>query len=213
MRRLVVAGTPSTFGILGAVSAALFTVAGVVMHVVRSDLDPLTRLGSEYALGRMGWLFVAAMIVLAAGAMALALALRSALGSGGWAQLAVRTMLVAAAGLAGTGAFPTDPIGADGEPIETGIGTVHNVASFIAFAGVTVGAYAVSRAWPERDHSHRFGSRARTFAWLLVIALPATVLADVWELAPGLVQRLFVAVVLAWMAALAMALTRASPPV
>ena len=58
-------------------AAAAFVVLFAVLHVIKPDLDPSWRMGSEYAIGDYGWVMRIAMFALALSCAASFAALRS----------------------------------------------------------------------------------------------------------------------------------------
>ena len=57
-------------------AAAAFVVLFAVLHVLKPELDPSWRMGSEYAIGDYGWVMRIAMFALALSCAALFAALR-----------------------------------------------------------------------------------------------------------------------------------------
>lgn len=57
-------------------AAAAFVVLFAVLHVIKPELDPSWRMGSEYAIGDYGWVMQIAMLALALSCAALFGALR-----------------------------------------------------------------------------------------------------------------------------------------
>ncbi len=112
--------------------AALFVVLLLTLHVIKPELDPSWRFISEYAIGRHGWVMVAAFLSLAAGYLALLAALRPLLGGGsGWVARAA--LVVSATGLVIGAAFVTDPITTPPDAA-TVTGTVHSIGGTLGLA-------------------------------------------------------------------------------
>jgi hypothetical protein len=57
------------------VGVAYFVVAIVVLHVLRSDLNPIQRPTSEYAVGPYGWLMTSAFFSMSVASWALVIGL------------------------------------------------------------------------------------------------------------------------------------------
>jgi hypothetical protein len=100
-------------------AGAAFAALLAALHVLEPEIDPRWRFISEYALGGYGFLMALAFQVLAAGHVALFVALREQAKTwGGRAGLGF--LLLAGAGLALAGAFTTDPITSAAPPTSSG---------------------------------------------------------------------------------------------
>lgn len=200
-----------TSGAAGLVGVAFFAVTGLLMHVVQPELNPVARLGSDYVHGRFGWVFVAGFMVIGAGLVAYAYGVYRLELSGGRRLLAPSALGVGGAAFVVTGLFETDPLGPDGQPMRTVVGHVHNAGSFVAFAGVIVAAVALSRQFARSPGWERRGRVTNVFAWTMAAAFGATAIAGPGALLAGLVQRIFVAILLTWLVLLGLWLRRSSP--
>lgn len=205
---------PSDAAAAGFAAAAAAGVAATiaVLHAVKPELDPSWRFVSEYATGRHAWIMQLAFLVWAAGAAALAVALRRAVASRA-GRVGVIVLMVVAAALAAAGLFPQDPVTA--RPDEASVsGTVHAVASMIGIPGLPIAAVlTTSSLWRTSPgwRPHWALVMATAHATWISLALMVAYLAwavpraggfgpDVWA---GAMNRLVVATYLGWQFAVA----------
>jgi Protein of unknown function (DUF998) len=184
----------------------------VALHVVDPGLDPLRLMISESVFGPAGWMFRTAVLVLAAGSVAVMVAsVHSGLArarSGSVTLLSVWTASLVLIVVCRTGEH--------GLPL-TGGAVLHGVASVAAFCALPIAALRIARG--RRGHP-RWGSHARrvvvlawaSLPWLVPLVVPL-ILALVpdgsgvdtayWASMPfGLVQRGLAVTELATLAAL-----------
>jgi hypothetical protein len=170
------------------VIAGLAGFVGLValLHVLRADdLPPADHFISEYARGDLGWVMAAAF-----GCWAVSLALLAR----GWRGVVRWALAVAAVGALGAGLFTTQTVAGMTPPgVErTFEGRAHDRATLLIFGGLLVAA--VGSAVAVR--------RLRLPVALLALALLAVVpvLVALGLDAPGIGQRGFVLVGVAWQA-------------
>ncbi len=187
---------PSTFLPMAAVVFFLYFVGALsLMHGIRPDYTIVDHMISDYAVGHFGWVMTTAFVSLSAGCLALAIGLfrdgpRSWLGRAGAALL-----VVAFAGLIVTALYPTDLETAP----STRTGDIHTMSFLVNIVSILLSticlalSYAVSPGWRR----HRIPALA--FAGLLIVAFIAQYL-TLHKGAPyGITNRLFVAVLMAWL--------------
>ncbi|HET9496159.1 MAG TPA: DUF998 domain-containing protein [Chloroflexia bacterium] len=175
--------------------AAYFALAVAALHFLRPDLDPVSRMTSEYANGPYGFVMTSAFfsMVLASAALIVALyrgAPRHALSLTGLVFLGMW-----AAGVLVAMIFPIDP---GGVPV-TPAGTIHQTMGPPTFLAVTTGVALVT--WRlGRDERWR-GLQRTLFVLVAVIALGFVATAYTFftgvEIA-GLMQRIVLAAVVTW---------------
>ena len=193
---------------LAPVVAAAAAVANLLLlgllHVLPSEVDPLTRPVSEYALGDLGWLAATRTVVEGVGVIALAVSLlleRAA---------AQRLQRVAAFILLVVGllklAMPLFPVDALGTPA-TSAGQIHNVLGNLTFFLFPLAALLLFGALA------RMGSRwAPACSVVLAVATAGVLIGNaVWGF--GLAQRVYLVLSAIWvlLAALAVLRNRRSP--
>jgi hypothetical protein len=147
-----------TFGLVSAVAAVLWLGIIGLLHFIKPELDPRTRMISEYACGPSGWTMQLAFFCMAVSCWTLAAAtwtLQPVLGPA--------LLVVCGFGLVGAGIFVTDPV----LPIErtkTSSGALHIVFAFAVMLIFPIMATCVSWNVSERT----VGPMTRV--WLLVLA-------------------------------------------
>jgi hypothetical membrane protein len=149
--------TESAWGVLSAISAVLWLGIIGLLHFIQPKLDPRTRMISEYACARRGWIMQAAFFCMAVACWSLAAAARTA-------QPIVGSALLVACGLgfAGAGIFNTDPV----QPMErtqTRSGALH-----ILFAFAVMGVFPVMTAFVSFGITGSVVG-ATTRGWLLAL--------------------------------------------
>jgi hypothetical protein len=177
------------------VGAAYFALAVAALHFLRPDLDPVSRMTSEYANGPYGFVMTSAFFSMVLASAALILALyqrlpRHALSLTGLAFLGLWAVGVTVAMI-----FPIDP---GGVPV-TLAGTIHQTAGPPTFLAVTTGVALVT--WRlGRDVRWR-GPQRTLFVLAVVIAVGFAATAYTFftgvEIA-GLMQRIVLAAVVTW---------------
>jgi len=194
------ARTVRRFGVVAVVSAVLWILIVAVLHVVRSDLDPVETYISDYAIGEHGWLMATAFVIVGTGMMCLSVGLRAALVPAERVQLGVALVAVTGLGFILAGLFTTDPTGADETSTE---GSLHLLGAVLVFP-VTIANAFVLRGVFRRDPSWApFAARWRWAPWVLLVGMVAARGSP--EEIVGLTQRVFAAVIIGWYTAVALA--------
>jgi hypothetical protein len=188
--------TKETLAVIAITGVVISTVLAVALHLLRQDLDPVSRYESEYAVGPYGLLMTAVFVARGAAGLALAWALYMGL-VGDWRSVLGTVLL----GLFGVGmwvlaVFPTDVRGA----LDTTVGAVHNWVALGAFVSVTAATLVLSSA---------FGSDPRwaSFApvsWVVAVLVLGSFL--LFYVGPwvgvhgisGLTERVFIGLVMLW---------------
>jgi hypothetical protein len=180
----------------------------LLLHFIQPDLNPLSRLVSQYALGKQGWVLTAGLMGFAVSALALACALA---GTSNATRLRIGIILLSIWGICAilAGLFPTDPIPPRGPMSLSGM--IHSIAANIGFFSLTGAILACS------GHLRAILGRSvwtRVINWLalasvisLILFLIAFVVAVTFGLfVHGLFERLVIAVDLAWLSTVALLL-------
>lgn len=183
------------------VCLAFSLIAIVALHVLRPGLDPETHAVSDYARGDYAWLATEALVALGAGALAVASALRES-GIGGRTSLLVA---IFGAGILVAAAFP---VSAPGEP-EGFSDHVHGAAAFAAFPALSVAMLVSAGRFARNGQLRPLAVPAGVgglFA-LLTFFLGNVVVHD----AKGTVERVYLAVLILWLVAVALRLAVTAP--
>jgi hypothetical protein len=158
----------------------------VALHLLHPDLPPGRHRLSEYALGRHGWMMVAAFITLGGGLAALGLAIVAA-GRSRRRHGVAGLLVIAGAGLGVSAAFSTDP-----ERSGASADAIHSAASAVATLAV-IGAAACWTAFGTGR-----GRRVTTALATLGVVLGAASPPLHRTAMTGLSQRLLWATLVAW---------------
>jgi hypothetical protein len=175
--------------------AAYFALAVAALHFLRPDLDPVSRMTSEYANGPYGFVMTSAFfsMVLASAALTVALyrgAPRHALSLTGLVFLGMWAVGVTVAMI-----FPIDP---GGMPV-TLAGTIHQTAGPPTFLCVTMGVALISWRLGRDEQWRPLRSALLTLALVVAVGFAATAYTFFTgvEIA-GLMQRIVLAAVVTW---------------
>ncbi len=190
--------TRRTLGALGIAGILWFALTFLAMHVIQPELDPLRALGSEYANGRLGWLMSLGFVMAGLGTLALAVGLRRSLPDARRIGLATGLLAVAALGFVGSGVFPTDIPLEDGTVGYTFNGKMHAIAGLVLFAPLITAAFLLAGIFRREPGWSVEGRRTRAVAWILLLGFPITLLLVPLQVG-GLLQRISVSIMLAWL--------------
>jgi hypothetical protein len=179
--------------------AAILLVLGcfaamVVLHVVRTDLDPVRQVMSEYANGRFGWFMTAAFYAVGLGCVVLALRL-------GRAMTRRRLSIVVRALLAcgGVGLFLAGVFEVERPAVPDTIEEIiHSDATLTAFTLIITAMllFAVLCRWDPRWHDFRATATALAIVAAVAGAFSPFAGRTPWS---GLAQRVLGITVVAWL--------------
>ncbi|MBB5872688.1 hypothetical protein F4553_006122 [Allocatelliglobosispora scoriae] len=150
--------------VLGLGAALIGSLAVGVLHLLppTADLSPIRRTISEYAFYDTGWIFNYGVLALAAGSLAVLLALAGA-GLVRPTSAGAVGVLVWCLGLAAVVYFPKHNWAVGPSPS----GTIHRAASLLAFVALPLAAILIARAW-RGDERWR-----RSALWTIALAVGA----------------------------------------
>lgn len=187
-------------------TAFFFVVMYVAFLVIQPDLDPLYRFGSEYSVGQMGWLMKTAFFCWGIGILSFALAMVKGLDGEARSPVGIGLFLLGAIGIFVAGVFDSDLMIRNPEPpplwIEppaSGEQRIHALGGLVAFFSMLPGAGLVSR------RLRRAGRLSGGYRWLRYLSwlTPAAFVAFAFLFVPaglaGLGQRIFLALLFAWL--------------
>jgi hypothetical membrane protein len=132
----------------------------LLLHVLRSDLDPIEARLSEYAIGPYGWLMTTAFFAMGLALIALSLLIGASGNSASIQRLVAPLVALAGVGLILSGIFET----ATGSPV---IEIIHSRASATSVLALTAAAVASS----TQPASGRSGAAARLITLVAVVAV------------------------------------------
>jgi hypothetical protein len=168
--------------------------AMVLLHVVRTDLDPVRQVMSEYANGRFGWFMTAAFYAIGLACIVLALRLGRAIVRRPM-SIVVRVLL----GLGGLGLILAGIFEVERPAVPDTIEEIiHSDATLVAFSLIIAGMllFAVLCRWDLRWHDFR--GIATVLAIIAAVAGAFSPFAGqtTWS---GLAQRILGVTVVAWL--------------
>lgn len=193
-----VANWSSHLGWLVLGTCAFTTVAIVLLHGLRPELNPFERAISDYVMGPYGSVMTVTFFNQGLGSVALAAALMRVAPNHRRILIGSLLFVVAAIGAVIAGVFPADPASPYSRTIA---GTIHMVAGLVRFLALAIALPMLSAALGE--HS-RFSMVKKTLTFLGVL-FAITFLVSIVFLANidlfGLGQRTFIAILIIWMSA------------
>ena len=125
--------------LISAAAAALWLIIILLLHFTKPELDPRTRMISEYAREPHGWIMQLAFFCMALSCGALAVAM--------WALpllLGSALLTICSVGFAGAGIFVTDPVSL-AQRTQTRSGALHVLFAFIVIVIFPIMATVVVR--------------------------------------------------------------------
>ncbi|SRR6266540_5355816 len=165
--------------------AAAFVFAVLTLHVLRTDVNPLARGVSRYAVGEYGYVVNVAFLLLAAALVATGIGFRDGPQAG---RAGVWLLWLGAAGMVAVAIFPARA--ADSAAMAN---LPHQVGGMVFFVASAAGAVLLSRA-TTRDTVPAWATAAAVTVYFLSIGVPALRLAAV----RGLLQRVCFAAIVIW---------------
>jgi hypothetical protein len=185
------------------IGTAIFVVLIAALHFV-SDIDPIQRPTSEYAVGPTGYLMTLAFVAISVSTWALVIGLGQGLSEPARSRLGLGFLGVFGIGVLVAAAFPIDLEGAP----QTLHGTIHSINGPLAFLSLVVGTNLVSR---RLKHDERWQPIHRFASVLALIMIPEFIaggLAAARETGAGVAQRLLVITFATWFLVMAMQLRK-----
>jgi hypothetical protein len=179
-----------------AMAASLYFAAIVAaLHVIRPDLNPISRPTSAYAVGPNSFLMTSAFFSMSLASFALVVALSQTLSPSARSRFGLGFLALWSTGVFIAMTFPMD---AEGAP-QTLSGTIHQTTGPLTFLCLSTGMILVS--WRlKRDNNWRsLYPAALTLSWVMLAAFLATFLSFALDLGfLGLFQRIALATAVVW---------------
>jgi hypothetical protein len=195
--------------VVGLTGIALFTGILAMLHVLRSDLDPVERMMSEYAVGTYGFLMTLAFLSLAVATVALVIGLAQTVPESIQSRAGLALVSVFAAGMI---AFAIFPIGV-GETVDSTSDLIHRGIAPIVFFGLTIGIFLISRRFRSDERWSSLYMLGLFVTMILLIASTSFFVSYGAELGfEGVSQRIFIAAALIWFFAVALKIREIAAP-
>jgi hypothetical protein len=184
-----------TLAAIGLAGIAYFTVVLVGLHFLHTDVNPLARPVSDYAVGRYGNVMTSAFLAMSISAPALAFALRGGLAESTQSRIGLILLALFGVSTLLAAVFPIDPQ----YYAPTTHGKIHHINGSLGFLALTVGVTLISRTFAhDEDWSSRY-QPAITLSVLMIasfVAMPVNFIPGLGF--GGLAQRIFLAAFVAW---------------
>jgi hypothetical protein len=182
--------------IVAMAGALYFTIAIVVLHFLRPDLNPISRLTSEYAVGQYGLIMSTAFFSMSLATVALLIGLYRIVPPAARSPIGLGLLGLWAVGVLIAMLFPID---AQGAP-PTVAGTIHSTSGPLAFLSVTIGVLLVSGRFKRDTRWRPFHRIALMLSLVLLVGYIATFLSFVTQSGYlGITQRITLAALVTWM--------------
>ncbi len=181
-------------GLLGLAGIGTFLAALVMVHMGSPGIDMVRGYVSNLANEPLGIVFMAGTVVHGLGNLALAVGLARAVNPVPGRTAAVWLFALAAGGILAAAVFPVDPPGA---PV-TWSGQLHRAFASTAFVLELAALFTFAAAFREDPRWQRERPLTLALAVAAAAALTAFVISIQIGWAPGLTERLALAVFLAW---------------
>lgn len=187
-------GQVRAFGLAGLLGVSVFAASLIVLHLTRADIDWARHYVSDFANGRLGWVFVFGTLVHGLGNLGLNLGLRLFLDPGPLRAWAVFFFGLAAAGIVVTALFPIDPAG----QVPTMVGFVHRTAATVSFLLELVALLLFSAAFARHPRRRRRKVISFVLSTVAAVGVAGFFLAVFLNRLQGLAERFALASFLAW---------------
>ena len=186
------------------IGIALYVVLDVIAQLLPPHYSPISQAESDLAVGPYGYVMAVNFVVRGALTFAFLFGLIGATRLGKTARVGLALLAIWGAGAFVLAVFPTD-VGT----MVTVHGTIHNTTAAVAFTGGAFGALLLSAHFPAEERLRRLGTTARILSVIGVVMYIATLAALVFRRLSqvfGLVERLFIGIVLLWILVVALEL-------
>ncbi|MAZ05070.1 DUF998 domain-containing protein [uncultured Marinobacter sp.] len=180
--------------LLGLAGVAVFGTSIIALHLTGSGVGWTDDYVSDLANQPFGWLFMVGGFAHGGGNLALALGLRGALRPGRWRTWAVTLLGLASVGILLVALFPVE---APGQAPSVS-GQLHRAAASTAFALELAALFVFSAAFRRQRVWRRRRAVSLALSAIAATALTVFVIAIQLDIAPGLAERVALAVFLVW---------------
>lgn len=174
---------------------SLFIIIMLAFHFIQPELNPLTRFGSEYVVGRLGWIMNIAFFCFAGGLLSLAFAFNRGLNPQNRSMTGLILFVLAAIGILGAGLFNTHLQGE--QPTTAGI--IHALSSFLAFLTIIPAMFIFSRQLRLADLLKGKYKALRYLPWVITLFFLSMIFVFGELNLIGLGQRLFLFALFYWL--------------
>lgn len=167
----------------------------LAFHFIQPELNPMTRFGSEYVVGRLGWIMNIAFFCFAGGLLSLAFAFSWGLKPQNRSRPGSILFVLSAIGILGAGLFNTHLQGE--QPTTAGI--IHALSSLFAFLTMIPAMFIFSRKLRLGDLLKGKYKALRYLPWVITLLFLSMMFVFEALNMVGLGQRLFLFVLFYWL--------------
>ncbi len=189
-----------SLALIAAIGFCMFIIIMFSFHFIQPELDPMTRFGSEYVVGRMGWIMNLAFFFFAGGLFLLAAIFKAGLEPSTRSKTGEILLYLSSIGILGSGIFNADLQTAE----KTTVGILHDLSGFLAFLSLIPAMFVLSRRLKVSGKLQGRYKALSNLAWVVLILFLAFMFWFGPNEMPGLGQRLFLAAVFTWLILTAM---------
>jgi len=197
---------------LTVVLIGVYIALDILAQLLPPHYNAVTQAESDLAVGPYGYVMTVNFVVRGLLSMSFLVGLTAATRIGSRSRAGVALLGVWAVGAFLLAIFPTD-IGTTETTVH---GQLHLVLALVAFVGAAVGVVLLSRHFLEEDLLRAFASPANVLSTLTILSfvvfLLATPVPFLLTHAYGLLERIFIGLVLLWMLAVSLSLLRSDQP-
>ncbi|MFZ0829584.1 MAG: DUF998 domain-containing protein [Thermoplasmata archaeon] len=197
---------------LTVVLIGVYIALDILAQLLPPHYNAVTQAESDLAVGPYGYVMTVNFVVRGLLSTSFLVGLTAATRIGSRSRAGVALLSVWAVGALLLAIFPTD-IGTTEATVH---GRLHLVLALVAFVGATIGMALLSRHFLEEDRLRAFTSPANVISTLtilsFVIFLLATPVPFLLTHAYGLLERIFIGLVLLWMLTVSLHLLRSRQP-
>lgn len=182
------------YGLLGLLGVVQVVASLVILHFLSTGMDLMRDYVSNLANEPLGLFFVGSAFIHGLGNLSLTLGLRGALHPGRLRTWAITLLGLAAMGILLAALFPVEPSGQD----PSTVGRVHRTAASTTFMLELAAMFIFSVMFSSDQRWRRQQAVSLTLSVSAAIAVTLFVIAIQLDVAPGLAERVALAVFLAW---------------
>jgi len=197
---------------LTVVLIGVYIALDILAQLLPPHYNAVTQAESDLAVGPYGYVMTVNFVVRGLLSMSFLVGLTAATRIGSRSRAGVALLGVWAVGAFLLAIFPTD-IGTTETTVH---GQLHLILALVAFVGAAVGVVLLSRHFLEEDLLRAFASPANVLSTLTILSfvvfLLATPVPFLLTHAYGLLERIFIGLVLLWMLAVSLSLLRSDQP-
>jgi len=191
----------------------VYIALDIVAQLLPPHYSPISQAESDLAVGPYGYIMTVNFVVRGLLSVSFLVGIGSATGVATRSRVGTALLGVWAIGAFLLAAFPTD-IGTTETTVH---GQLHLLIALVAFVAAAVGVVLMARRFSEEDRLRPIASSAQGIAILTLLAFVVFVLATPMPFlekhAYGLLERIFIGLVLLWILVVSLYLLRSGSPV